>query len=42
MTLNSVRELMAQVLMGLIYKQTNGSVGVLCAWGEEAGALIKP
>lgn len=30
------------VSMDLIYGQTNGSTGVLCMWGEDAGALIKP
>lgn len=42
MTLNSMRKLMAQFLMELFYGQTNRSAGVLCMWGEEAGALIKP
>lgn len=42
MTLNSMTKLMAQFLMELFYRQTNRSAGVLCMWGEEAGALIKP
>lgn len=42
MTLNSMKELMGQFVMGFIYEQTRGSAGVLCLWGEEAGTLVKP
>lgn len=37
-----MRKLVVQFLMELFYGQTNGSAGVLCMWGEGAGALIKP
>lgn len=35
-----MREVVDPFLMELIYEQTNGSVGVLCIWGEEAGVLL--
>lgn len=39
-TFSSMRDVTDQFLMGLIYEQTSGSVGVLCMWEEEARDLL--